>query len=176
VSNIFTKLLDRCLFTFSFIVGVQLPEFVQQYSQRLSGHLNEASHHLSQFQAIADSQYQGSLLTLISRYQANSDIAIVQTGDVIAELMTRIELFELQLSHLQQGDLYQRLYYFIIEMDIELARATAFQFQLAIPLETQALLLGACLALLILLMQSVIKTSVIYTINRYKHKNNRSLI
>ena len=176
MSNIFTKVLDRCLFTFSFIIGVQLPEFMQQYSQRLSGHLNEASHHLSQFQFIADSQYQGSLASLISRYQENTDVAIQQTGDLIAELVTRIESFERQLSHIQQGELHQRLYYFFTELDSEMAQATLHQFQLAIPLETHALMLGASLAIVILLLQSAIKASLFYTVKRLNHKNTNKLL
>ena len=40
--KILSTLFDRCLFTLTFILGLQLPEFIQQYSQRLSGHLNEA--------------------------------------------------------------------------------------------------------------------------------------
>ena len=47
--KLFTQLFDRILFTLSFILGVQIPEFMQQYTQRLSGHFDEANYQLSQF-------------------------------------------------------------------------------------------------------------------------------
>lgn len=54
MKKLITTLFDRILFTVSFILGVQAPEFMQQYIQRLSGHLDEAKHQLQQFQLIAD--------------------------------------------------------------------------------------------------------------------------
>lgn len=80
------RFIDRILFTICFVIGVQAPEFIQQYIQRLSGHLNEVEYQLKQFQTIADIQFKGDLTALIHRYQANSDPAIHQTGDVVANL------------------------------------------------------------------------------------------
>ena len=176
--NFIIRIFDKCVFTLTFIIGVQLPEFMQQYIQRLSGHLNEASFQLQQFQYIANSQYQGSLLALIEKYQANSDRAIQQTGDLISNLLQRTQYLELQLSQLQQGEYLERLLYFIREVDLELAKATLEQFQLAIPLEPNALVTGLCFALAISLLQSIGYHGGHWLLVRITHKkiDQRSVI
>ena len=125
---------------------MQLPEFVQQYSQRLSGHLNEALQHLQQFQFIADSQSQGSLTELIQRYLSNSDPVIVQTGQLINTLTARIAELDSSVNFLQQSNYWQRLYYFFSEFEPAIVQATAQQFVMAIPLEPNALLTGVLIA------------------------------
>ncbi len=151
-----TTLFDRVLFTLCFLIGVQLPEFVQQYSQRLSGHLNEAQHQLQQFQFIADTQYQGSLVTLIKRYQENSDLAIQQTGQLVNNLSIRITELDFSLNQLQQNNYWQRIYYFVTDMNIEMAQATAKQYILAIPLEMNALITGVLFAVFVLITKALI--------------------
>ncbi len=144
------------LFTLCFIAGVQLPEFIQQYSQRLSGHLNEAQHHLTQFQVIADVQFNGDLSELINRYQQNSDPAIIQTGQLVNNLTVRIDELAVAFSQLQQESYWQRIVYFVQEMNIEMAQATAQQFVLAIPLTFNALVTGALFAFSILTIKELL--------------------
>jgi hypothetical protein len=169
----FTSIIDRIIFTLSFIAGVQAPEFIQQYAQRLSGHLDEAKFQLSQFQTIADIQFQGNLSTLISRYQTNSDIAIQETGKIVSSTVERISNFENQVSQLQQNDYLNRLYYFASEVDVSMAKATLQNFKLAIPLEPEALITGGVFAFTLVLILSalilLLKTSVKLTINTGKN-------
>ena len=150
------SIIDRVIFTLSFIVGVQAPEFIQQYTQRLSGHLDEAKFHLSQFQTIADMQFKGDLTTLITRYQTNNDIAIQETGKVVNNTIERISSFEAQISQLQQNDYLNRLYYFASEVDIPMAKSTLESFKLAIPLEPEALITGGIFAFTLVLLLSAL--------------------
>jgi len=150
ISTIF----DRILFTLSFILGVQAPEFMQQYIQRLSGHLDEAKFQLQQFQSIADLQFNGDLALLIERYKINSDHAIVQTGEIVNNMVIRVDTFELQLSQLQHHDYATQLYHFVQQLDLPMAKATLIDFQLAVPLEVGALSTGVIFAFTILLLQA----------------------
>jgi hypothetical protein len=152
----FTSIIDRIIFTLSFIAGVQAPEFIQQYVQRLSGHLDEAKFQLSQFQTIADMQFKGDLATLITRYQTNNDIAIQETGKIVNSTVERISSFEAQISQLQQNDYLNRLYYFAAEVDMPMAKATLENFKLAIPLEPEALITGAAFAFTLVLLLSAL--------------------
>ena len=149
-------IIDRCFFTLSFIVGVQLPEFINQYTQRLSGHLNEASLQLTKFQRLADQHYQGDLILLVKRYQANSDPVIVETATIIEQLLLRIEMLEHQLAMLIENNYFDKLQYFFINLEPSLAKATAQQFTLAIPLEINALTTGGLLAILLLFIKAFI--------------------
>ncbi|MFT5756308.1 MAG: hypothetical protein ACI9LM_001021 [Alteromonadaceae bacterium] len=151
IIKLFATLVDRFLFTISFIMGVQLPEFIVQYTQRLSGHLNEARYQLQQFQLIADNHFQGDLAMMIKRYQENTEASIIETGDLIASTKERITLLEQHLTDMTQKDLVNRLYAFVTEYDFAMAQATVQQFQLAIPLNYPALSTGAIVALILLL-------------------------
>lgn len=169
--KLLVTLIDRCLFTLFFIAGVQVPEFMQQYMQRLSGHLHEANFQLNQFQAIADNQFQGDLLALVARYRSNSDDVFQQTGNVIEDLLVRIDTFNHSLVNLQQTEYLNRLYYFVSEMDIQLAGATLEHYQLAIPLEIHAITTGAAFAICLLLLLTLLFSFGRHIIHHFSTNN-----
>lgn len=151
------SILTNVIFTFGFICGVQLPEFIQQYKQRLSGHVMEAKYQLSQFQQIADSQYQGNLLSLINKYINNNDEAIKKTGELIQSQVQRTDYLETQLQGLTSHEYPYNIISFVQTLDIEIASLTLKDFVLAIPLTTNALITGFCFALaLIVCVSSII--------------------
>ena len=174
--KLISTLFDRIIFTLSFILGVQAPEFMQQYIQRLSGHLDEAKFQLQQFQSIADLQFNGDLALLIERYKINSDSAIVQTGEVVSSIVNRVSGFELQLNQLQHHDYATQLYHFVQQIDLPMAKATLTDFQLAVPLEIGALSTGAIFAFTILLMQASVFGLLKVGINKIRGKSSRKVI
>ncbi len=149
--RIVNNIVDRCFFTFSFIIGVQLPEFIQQYLQRLSGHLNEAQLQLQQFQEIAQQHFQGSLATMIIRYKENSEPSIRNTADVIEQLTARINNYQHHVEQINQSNYLNKLVEFATNMNPSIAQATAKDYVLAIPIEVNALTTGAVLAILLLI-------------------------
>jgi hypothetical protein len=158
IIKLFATLVDRFLFTISFIIGVQLPEFIVQYTQRLSGHLNEANRQLQQFQLIADNHFQGDLITMIKRYQGNTEASIVETGNLIVGTKERITYLEQHLANMTQTDLVNKYYTFVTEYDFTMAKATLQQFQMAIPLNYASLSTGAIIALILLITDKAIVT------------------
>ena len=144
--NMLLNLVDRIVFTAFFIAGVQLPAFIIQYSQRLSGHVNEAKHQVLQFQAIADLQYQGDLQALISHYKSLNDETMAQTASLLINSIERQQLLEQQLNLLLNSPFIEKIYYFFIHLNQPMAQATLEQFVLAIPLEIPALVTGAVFA------------------------------
>ena len=144
---------DHIFFVVSFIAGVQLPEFIQQYTQLINGRLAEAQFHLSKFQLVADQHFDGNLTQLTTRYRDNSDPAIQQMGQTIIELSDRAEHFEAQIDLLSQHSYLERLYYFIINIDYHSATLVAEQYVLALPLTIEALLTGLVSATLLLLLR-----------------------
>ena len=171
MTKLISTLFDRILFTLSFILGVQAPEFMQQYIQRLSGHLDEASHQLKQFQTIADMQFNGDLNLMVERYQDNTDTAIVQTGGVIGAMNERVTGFQFQLSQLENPDYTTQLYNFFCQIDLVMARATLNDFQLAIPIEIGALLTGAIFAITVLLLQASASATLKIILNKRRGKS-----
>lgn len=173
--KLFTTLIEHFLFTLCFIVGVQIPEFINQYIQRLSGHLDEARFQLHQFQIIADNHFQGKLEIMIARYRENLEPSILQTADVIANTTERVANFESHLQKIQQGDYIERLYTFIIEYDVEMAYATLQQFKMAIPLDVFALATGAGFAITLLVIK-IISTKCTKYLYKRSQKTNISEI
>jgi hypothetical protein len=154
------NILDRCFFTASFIIGVQLPEFMQQYQQRLAGHLNEAQLQLAQFEVIAQQHFDGNLITMITRYKNNSEASIISTGELIERLSTRVEYLNTHLEQINATDYLSRLYQFIWHLDKQIAAGTVESFSMAIPLELNALATGATLAIAALIVKALLVITV----------------
>lgn len=142
------NLIDKTLFTLMFIIGIQLPAFINAYRQYLSGHLNEAKAHLNQYQLIADMQYQGSLEQLINAFKNNSDIAIQQMSTVISQNLANVTTYQQQLFNLENGNYLERIFYFVTQLDVEKVSDTLIRFVPAIPLELNAIITGGILSLL----------------------------
>lgn len=154
--SIINSIIDRCFFTITFILGVQLPEFIQQYQQRLSGHLNEAKLQLAQFETIAQQHFDGSLITMINRYKSNSEASIVNTGELIERLTQRVQYLTNHLEQITSTGYLNQIYLFIRHLDQQIAIATAEQFSMAIPLELHAIVTGATLAIGALLVKALL--------------------
>jgi len=150
--KVISGVFDRCLFTLTFILGLQLPEFIQQYSQRLSGHLNEASSQLSEYQLIADRHFGGSLTSMINKYLINSEQSIKETANIINLTSTRVTDLQNHLLNIQEAEYAKRVYYFVTQFDQSMVQATIEQYQLAIPLSLPALITGALFALCIVII------------------------
>jgi hypothetical protein len=153
--SLFNNIIDRCFFTFSFILGVQLPALIQQYNQRLAGHLSEAKLQLSQFQSIANQHYQGDLLEMVVKYQKNTEASIVSTGDLIQQLIARIDHLQQQTALLLDFNYLKQVSNFILYSDKQIVLATLNDFSLSIPLEVNALCTGAFIAIFGLLIKEL---------------------
>jgi len=158
INNIF----DRCFFTIAFILGVQLPEFMQQYQQRLAGHLAEAKLQLAQFEVIAQQHFDGSLVTMVTRYKDNSEASIISTGELIERLSMRVDYLASHLEQITTADYLQSVYLFLWHLDKQIATGTAQQYAMAIPLELQAIATGATFAIALLLLKEL----TVFTIKR----------
>jgi dUTPase len=151
--RIINNIIDRCFFTITFIIGVQLPAFIIQYKHRLSGHLSESKLHLVQFQTIADQHYQGDLSAMVIKYQTNSEPSIVNTADIINQLIVRVNYLQEQLSAVTNNAYIDQIINIIINADKAIIRDTLIDFSIAIPLEVNALSTGVILAISALLMK-----------------------
>lgn len=148
IVSFINNILDKCFFTLAFIVGVQLPEFINQYIQRLSGHLNEAKLQLGHFQSLAEKHYQGDITLLITNYKQNTEQSIVDMATVIENLLARVDYLQTHYLALVDHEYLKQLKQFFTHADLLLVNQTAEHFTLAIPLEINALITGITLALL----------------------------
>lgn len=131
-------LLDRLLCVAGAVLFSQAPEFLQQYLQRLGGHLDEARRQLAQFEQVA-TQAGMTLERLGAHVSAASDATTANLGGVLRASLVRVG--ELQSAHdaLAHASLLARPFVFLRQMDPAIARATWREFQPAVPTTLEGL-------------------------------------
>jgi len=135
-------LIDRVLCVLGTVAFSQLPEFMQQYLQRLGGHLDEARRQLAQFRRVAE-QSNLSLDRFIAQTSANPDAAVAKLGGVMTEAVARVDELQTAQTALQSASLWERPFVFLRNVDTEIARATWSMFKPAVPTTVEGLIYAA---------------------------------
>ena len=131
-------LLDRALGVIGAVVFSQIPEFMQQYLQRLGGHLDEARRQLLQFQQTA-AQSSLTLDRLIGQTSMNADPAVAKLSGVMTEAITRVDTLAAAQSAMQSASLWTRPFVFLRHVDPAIARGTWAIFKPAVPTTIEGL-------------------------------------
>lgn len=129
-------LLDRLFVVAGAFLGSQIPAFIQQYSQRLSGHVDELNHLLKWMQESAN--HSGKTLEqYMVKFLHSTDPDFIQQGLFMKSVISRWKIFSTSLNHLQESSLWSKFYIFLKEMQYEVAQPTFLSFQpnLALSLE-----------------------------------------
>ena len=161
--------LDRLLCVLGAVLFSQIPEFMQQYLQRLGGHLDEARRQLANFTRTA-AQSGLSLDQLIHQTSANSDPAVAKLGAVMGESATRVETLEAARSALLDAHVWSRPFVFLQHIDRQIASGTWQDFKPAMPTTVEGLVY-ALFGMLVLL--SVYHFGVRYPISRVARPRQR---
>jgi hypothetical protein len=142
-------LLDRALCVIGAVIFSQVPEFMQQYLQRLGGHLDEARRHLQQFREAA-AQSGLTLDRLIGQTTANADPAVAKLGAVMTDASTRVDTLAAAQAAMDNASLWSRPFVFLRHLDPDIARGTWAVFKPAVPTTTEGLVY-AMLGMLVLI-------------------------
>lgn len=136
------------LFAFGLLVGVQVPGFIADYTQRVDAHRLEAEQGLAGFRETAQRFFQGDLAALVEHYRASSDEVMRSDADSVAHLVARNELMQREWLALQ-GPWYQRAWHVLAMANPELRQETfaAYGYQLLLKPEAIAWGLGCGLLL-----------------------------
>lgn len=157
-------LLDRILCVFGAVLFSQAPEFMQQYLQRLGGHLDEARRQLLQFENAAKSSGL-SLDELIHRTTTNAEPAVAKLGGVMTDTVARVDTLAAAQSALLDASLWTRPFVFLQHLDLAIARATWSVFKPAVPTTIEGVVY-ALLGMLVLL--GVYYGGIKYPLGRYR--------
>lgn len=137
--NLFDSLIDRILCVFGAVLFSQGPEFMQQYLQRLGGHLDEARRQLATFQNAA-TQGGVTLDGLIRQTGSNPDSAVARLGGVMTDTVERVTTLQSAHDALLHSSLWERPFVFLGHLDLGIARATGAIFKPAVPTTAEGLL------------------------------------
>ena len=136
------KLLDRTLCVVGAVLGTQLPEFMQQYLQRLGGHLDEARRQLEIFARVAREAGM-TLPQLTERLSANADPAMARMGGVVRDAAARVDELAAAESALRHASLWSRPFVFLRHLDGGIAHNTWTVFRPAVPTTIEGLVYAA---------------------------------
>lgn len=142
--------LDRVLCVIGTVAFSQIPEFMQQYLQRLGGHLDEARRQLGQFHNAAG-QSGITLDRLIAQTSSNPDTAVAKLGSVMTESVARVDELQAAQNAILTASIWERPFVFLRNVDSEIARATWQIFKPAIPTTVEGLIYAA-IGMLVLLV------------------------
>jgi len=147
--SVFDSLTDRILCVVGAVLFSQGPEFMQQYLQRLGGHLDEARRQLATFQRTAD-QAGLTLEAFIRKTSGNADADVARLGGVMNDAVERVGSLQAAHDALLHAALWERPFVFLRHIDSAIARATGAVYQPAVPTTVEGLLYAFAGMLLIL--------------------------
>lgn len=136
------------VFTLGFVLGIQVPNFMDQYAKRVDAHYLEATSHLQGYQKIADQNHGGRLDRLIEKHARSSDATFRDEAPVIQRLHTNQQRYLRERDAMSAGWL-SRVRHLVVEGDREILLQTYHQYAAGVPFSTEAIVTGFGVALLL---------------------------
>lgn len=148
--------LSLVVFTLGFIVGIQIPNYLDQYAKRVDARLREAGDHLHGYQLIADRNHGGSLDALLERHRQSIDETFRAEAPVIERLIVQKQLYQREQNALELG-WFRAVGFLVLRGNRSLMRETWRQYSTGIPLNTQAVVAAfLCAALACVLLELMV--------------------
>jgi hypothetical protein len=142
-------LIDRLVCVVGAVLFSQLPEFIQQYLQRLGGHLDEARRQLEQFQAIA-AKAGLTFHQLVANSLASTEPTVARLGGVMRDTADRVDALAAADAAIRHASIFTRPLVFLRHIDLSVAHATWTIFRPAVPTTVEGMVYAACGVLLAL--------------------------
>lgn len=178
LSPLMTAILYRYLFVIaaciSLLFGLQVPNFVDQYQKRVDAHLREVTVNLQPFQEIANKYFDGDLNKLIALHDNSGASAFQEEGAAIEKMVLRKLRFESDLAALQTN-LVMKALHVLLDGDREMIDEALGQYSYAVPLNQDALLFGAGVTLVILLLAEMLLALARFASTRLFHSTRYHL-
>lgn len=132
------SIIDRlCVVAGAFICS-QIPEFMQQYTHRLGGHVDELQQLITQMRQVA-SYSNKTLEQYLHKFISSSDPDFVRQGEFMQGILFRWEELNRAFYSLTQSTILTRPYIFLKELQYDIAQSTLTTFHPSINLSTEGL-------------------------------------
>ncbi|MGH8445304.1 MAG: DUF2937 family protein [Solimonas sp.] len=142
-------LFDRLLFAAAFALAMQLPQFIDQYTQRYGGYHQALVDSMGEYQRNADEHYGGDIDRLIADLRASPSAGIHDIGGKLEADRAKESEMRGGLQTLEHGSLPQKLWYLSRHLNREIAHGTWLAYTPGLPLSLDALLCGLLGAVLV---------------------------
>lgn len=150
VSEIFHRYLMIIVACIALLMGLQLPNFADQYEKRVDAHLREVTIDFQPYQVIADKYFNGNIEKLIELHRQSGQKPFQEEGAAIEKMYRRKLRFEAEMAALKTSLPY-RIVHILFNGDQEMMSETLAQYTYTVPLNRDALMVGAAIAATVLL-------------------------
>jgi hypothetical protein len=133
------RLLDRVFAVVGAAAFSQAPEYIQQYMQRLGGHVDEARHQVELIEKAARASDLG-LSQYLETFLYNTDPTFQRQGELLQHTMQRAAELKTDLDAIQHASVVAKPFVFLTKMDYDIAGATLAKFKPAVPLTPENLI------------------------------------
>lgn len=137
------------------LLGIQIPNFVDQYEKRLDAHFIEVEKNLRGYQEIADRYCDGSIPALIKRHEESKDGATKEEAEPIRRMYERYLRFKDEKRFLETG-LAGKVAFIVMRGDRELINETYVSYSFMVPLNREAVLSGTLSAAFVLVVMELL--------------------
>jgi len=138
IFSFFDGILDRIFSVIGAVAFSQIPEFIQQYIQRLGGHVDEAQHQVELIKEAAQSSGH-TLRAYIEIFITHTDPSIVHQGQLIQRTIERARELTETLQAMRDASVFAKPFAFLAKIKYPIARATLEDFQPAVPITLESL-------------------------------------
>ena len=142
-------LADRILFACGLLLALQIPQFLDHYTQRYAGYRDAVADSVAEYQRTADRHYSGRLDNLVADLRTAPAGGVQEIGDKLQRDRDTLMQMDASLLILRGDSLWAKLRYLALDVDRPLARGALQDFKPGLPLTTDALICGAIGALLL---------------------------
>lgn len=132
------SLLDRLCMVLGAFIGSQIPAFMQQYTQRLGGHVAELNRLFDHLQVVAG-QSNKTINQYIHKFLSSSDPDFVHQGEFMQNLEMRLQQLNQSLYQLTHSSLWDRPFVFIKDLHYDIAQSTFASFQPSLNITVEGL-------------------------------------
>ncbi len=132
------NLIDKIFFAVGVMLFLQLPHFIDQYTQRMGGYAASQQQQIKEYQSIADQHFDGDLNAYMQRLALNSDPAVAESAQQMNQRLQSAASIEKELKVFEQEALWYQVPYFISHIRLDLAKGTAENFSPGLPINLWA--------------------------------------
>jgi hypothetical protein len=136
------------IFAGGLLLGIQVPNFVDQYERRIDAHYLEVSANISGFQSTADLLFSGNMEALIAYYADSNDLVFESDAQSIRSIVDRYNRISKEREALS-GNIFAAAMHVILYADDEFIGETFDQYGYTVPLNMLAITWGLAIALLL---------------------------
>jgi len=133
------------IFAGGLLLGIQVPNFVDQYERRIDAHYLEVSANISGFQSTADLLFSGDMEALIAYYADSNDLVFESDAQSIRSIVDRYNRISSEREALS-GNIFAAVMHVILVADDEFIDETFDQYGYTVPLNLFAVAWGLAIA------------------------------